>query len=397
MAHQQHSPNQPLGADYTMAKEDYYKLLGVEKNASEAEIKKSYRSLAMKYHPDRNSDNPEAAEAKFKQINEAYEILSDPKKRAAYDQFGHAGVDPSMGAGRGGFNPEGFGDVFSDIFGDIFGGGRQQRGGGPGAQRGADLRYNLELTLEEAVAGTETKIRIPVHVACGECSGTGAKKGTSPVTCSTCHGHGQVRMQQGFFSVQQTCPTCHGRGRQIKDPCGKCYGQGRVQDTKTLSAKIPAGVDTGDRIRLAGEGEMGERGAPAGDLYVQVQVKDHPIFTRDGANLYCEVPISFATACLGNDIHVPTLDGKVALKIPPETQTGKLFRLRGKGVKPVRGGVVGDLLCRVQVETPVHLTKEQRALIEQLDSSLTGGGTKHNPQEHSWTDGVKSFFDKLTG
>jgi molecular chaperone DnaJ len=377
------------------AKEDFYKLLGVDKNASDAEIKKSYRSMAMKYHPDRNKDNPAEAEVKFKQIKEAYEILSDPKKRAAYDQFGHAGVDPSMGGGHhGGFTAESFSDVFGDVFGDIFGGGRQ-RGGG--AQRGSDLRYNLELTLEEAVAGTDAKIRVPVLVSCGECSGSGAKKGSSPVICTTCHGHGQVRMQQGFFSVQQTCPTCRGTGKQIKDPCGVCHGQGRVEETKTLSAKIPAGVDTGDRIRLAGEGEAGERGGPSGDLYVQIQVKEHKIFARDGANLYCEVPISFPTACLGGELNVPTLDGKVVLKIPPETQTGKLFRLRGKGVKPVRGGAVGDLMCKVQIETPVHLTKEQKALIESLGASLTGGGKQHSPQEHSWTDGVKSFFDKLTG
>lgn len=376
-----------------MAKEDFYKLLGVERNASDAEIKKSYRRLAMKYHPDRNKDNPAEAEAKFKQIKEAYEVLSDPKKRSAYDQFGHAGVDPSMGAGRGGFGAESFGDIFGDVFGDIFGGGR----GRGSVQRGSDLRYNLELTLEEAVAGTEVKIRVPVLVVCGECNGSGAKKGSSPVICSTCHGHGQVRMQQGFFSVQQTCPICRGTGKQIKDPCGKCYGQGRVQETKTLSVKVPAGVDTGDRIRLAGEGEAGERGGPAGDLYVQIQVKSHEIFTRDGANLYCEVPISFTTACLGGEIEVPTLDGKVMLKIPAETQTGKLFRLRAKGVKPVRGGTVGDLLCRVQIETPVHLTKEQKELIQQLGDSLSGGGKHHSPQEHSWTDGVKSFFDKLTG
>jgi len=376
------------------AKEDFYKLLGVDKNASDAEIKKSYRSMAMKFHPDRNKDNPEESEAKFKQIKEAYEVLSDPKKRAAYDQFGHAGVDPSMGGGRhGGFTSESFSDVFGDVFGDIFGGARQRSG----VQRGSDLRYNLELTLEEAVAGTDAKIRVPVLVSCGECSGSGAKKGSSPVICSTCHGHGQVRMQQGFFSVQQTCPTCRGTGKQIKDPCGVCHGQGRVQENKTLSAKIPAGVDTGDRIRLAGEGEAGERGGPAGDLYVQIQVKDHPIFTRDGANLYCEVPISFPTACLGGELNVPTLNGKVMLKIPPETQTGKLFRLRGKGVKPVRGGAVGDLLCKVQIETPVHLTKEQKTIIESLADSLTGGGKQHSPQEHSWTDGVKSFFDKLTG
>lgn len=381
-----------------MAKEDFYKLLGVDRNASDAEIKKSYRSKAMKFHPDRNKDNPVEAEAKFKQIKEAYEVLSDPKKRAAYDQFGHAGIDPSMGGGRGagGFGGFGGAESFSDIFGDIFGGGRshQQRSN---VQRGSDLRYNLELTLEEAVFGTDAKIRVPVLVTCGECSGSGAKKGSSPVICSTCHGHGQVRMQQGFFSVQQTCPTCRGTGKQIKDPCGVCYGQGRVQENKTLSAKIPAGVDTGDRIRLAGEGEAGEFGGPAGDLYVQVQVKDHEIFTRDGANLYCEVPISFPTACLGGELEVPTLNGKVLLKIPAETQTGKLFRLRGKGVKPVRGGPVGDLLCKVQVETPVHLTKEQKALVEQLSESLSGSGKHHSPQESSWTDGVKSFFDKLTG
>ncbi|MEQ1485199.1 molecular chaperone DnaJ [Methyloglobulus sp.] len=378
-----------------MAKEDYYKLLGVERNASDAEIKKSYRSMAMKFHPDRNKDNPEAAEVKFKQIKEAYEVLSDAQKRSAYDQFGHAGVDGSMGGGgRGGFTAESFSDMFGDVFGDVFGGGGRQRGG---PQRGSDIRYNLELTLEEAVGGTESKLRVPVLVACKECDSTGAKKGSSPVICSTCHGHGQVRMQQGFFSVQQTCPTCRGSGKQIKDPCGVCRGEGRVQETKTLSAKIPAGVDTGDRIRLSGEGEAGERGAQAGDLYVQIHVKDHAIFTRDGANLYCEVPISFATASLGDEISVPTLNGRVMLKIPAETQTGKLFRLRGKGVKPVRGGAVGDLICKVNIETPVHLTKEQKALIEQLNASLTGGGKQHSPQEHSWTDGVKSFFDKLTG
>ncbi|CCE23566.1 molecular chaperone DnaJ [Methylotuvimicrobium alcaliphilum] len=384
-----------------MAKEDYYKLLGVDRNASDAEIKKSYRRMAMKFHPDRNKDNPDEAEAKFKQIKEAYEVLSDPKKRSAYDQFGHAGVDASMGGGPGGFggfgggfSGESFSDVFGDVFGDIFGGGGRARGG---VQRGADLRYNLELTLEEAVGGTEAKIRVPVMVVCDECHGSGAKKGSSPVTCSTCHGHGQVRMQQGFFSVQQTCPTCGGTGKQIKDPCRKCHGQGRVQDTKTLSVKVPPGVDTGDRIRLSGEGEAGKGGGPAGDLYVQVHVKDHPIFTRDGANLYCEVPISFPTACLGGELEVPTLNGRVKLKIPAETQTGKLFRLRGKGVKPVRGGAVGDLLCRVQIETPVHLTKEQKEMVEKLGESLTGGGKQHSPQEHSWMDGVKSFFDKLTG
>ena len=376
-------------------KEDFYKLLNIDKNASDAEIKKSYRSLAMKYHPDRNADNPEAAEVKFKQIKEAYEVLSDPKKRSAYDQFGHAGIDPSMGGRPGGFGgSEGFSDVFGDVFGDIFGGGRQQRSS---AQRGSDLRYNLDLTLEEAVAGTETKIRIPVLVSCKVCTGTGAKKGSEPVICTTCHGHGQVRMQQGFFSVQQTCPTCRGTGKQIKDPCNSCHGEGRVQDTKTLSAKIPAGVDTGDRIRLSGEGEAGERGGPSGDLYIEVRVKDHAIFTRDGANLYCEVPISFATACLGDAIQVPTLNGEVKLTIPPETQTGKSFRLRGKGVKQVRGGAIGDLICKVKIETPVQLTKDQKALIEKLDESLSSGGKHHSPQEHTWVDGVKNFFNNLTG
>jgi len=387
-----------LAVIYVMAKEDFYKLLGVEKNASEAEIKKSYRRMAMKFHPDRNKDDPEVAEKKFKQIKEAYEVLSDAKKRSAYDQFGHAGVDQSMGGGPGGFGGGGdFGDIFGDVFGDIFGG-----GGGGGRRRsnvqaGSDLRYNLELTLEEAVGGTEATVKVPVLVTCKACDGSGAKKGSTPVTCTTCQGHGQVRMQQGFFSVQQTCPTCQGSGQQIKDPCRPCQGKGRVQENKTLSVKVPAGVDTGDRIRLAGEGEAGVNGGPSGDLYVQVQVKDHAIFTRDEANLYCEVPISFPTACLGGTLEVPTLNGKVKLKIPAETQTGKLFRLRGKGVKPVRGGAVGDLLCRVQIETPVRLTKEQKNLVEKLQDSLVGGGKHHSPQEHSWTDGVKSFFDKLTG
>ena len=379
-----------------MAKEDFYKLLSVDKNASDAEIKKAYRRMAMKFHPDRNTDNPEKAEEKFKAVKEAYEILSDSKKRSAYDQFGHAGVDQTMG---GGGHPGGdFGDIFGDVFGDIFGGG----GGGGGRQRshvqaGSDLRYNLDLTLEEAVGGTESTIKVPVLVSCGECSGSGAKKGSTPVTCTSCAGHGQVRMQQGFFSVQQTCPTCSGSGKQIKDPCRPCHGQGRVQENKTLSVKVPAGVDTGDRIRLAGEGEAGANGGPSGDLYVQVQVKDHAIFTRDGAHLYCEMPIGIAAACLGGELEVPTLNGKVKLKIPSETQTGKMFRLRGKGVKPVRGGAVGDLLCKVQVETPVRLTKEQKALVEKLQASLLDGGKQHSPQEHSWTDGVKSFFDKLTG
>lgn len=382
-----------LAVIYVMAKEDYYKLLNVEKNASDGELKKSYKRMAMKFHPDRNTDNP-GAEQKFKDVKEAYEVLSDPKKRSAYDQFGHAGVDSSMGGGPGGFGGTGnFSDIFGDVFGDIFGGGGGRQGG---ANRGSDLSYNMELSLEEAVAGSEVKIRIPVKATCGECHGTGAKKGSKPVTCNTCHGHGNVRMQQGFFSVQQTCPTCRGSGQQIKNPCRKCHGQGLIQENKTLSVKVPAGVDTGDRIRLGGEGEAGAQGGQSGDLYVQIHVKDHAIFTRDGANLYCEVPISFPSACIGGELEVPTLNGRVKLKIPAETQTGKLFRLRGKGVKPVRGGAVGDLLCRVQIETPVRLTKEQKVLVQELSESLTGGGKQHSPQEHSWTDGVKSFFDKLT-
>ena len=377
-----------------MAKRDYYQVLGVAKNASEAEIKKSYRRLAMKYHPDRNTGDMSAeAEKTFKEAKEAYEVLSDAQKRAAYDQFGHAGVDPSMGAGQGFGGGASFSDIFGDVFGDIFGGGRG--GGGSRVQRGADLRYNLELSLEDAVAGTSVKIKVPAWVQCGSCGGSGAKKGSSPSTCGTCQGAGQVRMQQGFFSVQQTCPTCHGRGTVIEDPCPACRGQGRLQETKTLSVKVPAGVDTGDRIRLAGEGEAGDRGGPPGDLYVQVHVREHPIFTRDDSNLYCEVPIAFTTAALGGELEVPTLNGKVVLKIPEGTQAGKMFRMRGKGVKPVRGGPQGDLICRVLVETTVKLTEYQRSLLRELDESLKGGGRKHNPNAHSWVDSVKGFFEKM--
>jgi molecular chaperone DnaJ len=377
-----------------MSKRDYYEVLGVQKNASEAEIKKAYRRLAMKHHPDRNTgDMAGEAEKSFKEAKEAYEVLSDAKKRAAYDQFGHAGVDSSMGGpgGFGGGAGASFSDIFGDVFGDIFGGGRGA-GGRQQAYRGADLRYNLELSLEDAVAGTSVKIKVPTLVNCETCGGTGAKKGSSPKTCGTCHGAGQVRMQQGFFSVQQTCPTCHGKGTVIDDPCLACHGQGRVQETKTLSVKVPPGVDTGDRIRLGGEGEAGQNGGPPGDLYVQIAVREHPIFTRDDANLYCEMPISFTTAALGGETEVPTLSGKLSLKIPEGTQTGRMFRLRGKGVKPVRGGPQGDLICRVTVETPVKLTVEQRRLIEELERSLAGGGGKHNPNAHSWVDKVKGFF-----
>lgn len=371
-----------------MSKRDFYEVLGVSKGANEAEIKKAYRRLAMKYHPDRNPDNKEAEES-FKEVKEAYEVLSSSDKRAAYDRFGHAGVDSSMGGGAQSGN---FSDIFGDVFSDIFGGGRQA--GGSRVQRGADLRYNLELTLEEAVAGKEVSIRVPTQVQCGECSGSGAKKGTSPTTCTTCGGHGQVRRQQGFFSIQQTCPRCHGTGQIISDPCRVCHGAGRVQEHKTLSVKVPAGVDTGDRIRLSGEGEAGEHGGPSGDLYVQVQVKAHSIFTRDDNNLHCDVPVSIVTAALGGELEVPTLDGRVTLKVPPETQTGKMFRMRGKGVKPVRGGATGDLICRMIVETPVNLTKEQKDLLKQFDETLH---EKHSPQAASWLDGVKRFFDGLAG
>lgn len=378
-----------------MSKRDFYEVLGVSKNASAADIKKAYRRLAMKHHPDRNTgDGTGKAEEQFKEIKAAYEVLSDEQKRAAYDQFGHAGVDGSagMGGGPGGFGGAGFSDIFGDAFGDIFGGGR---GGGQRVNRGSDLRYNLELTLEEAVQGTDVKIRVPTLVSCKTCGGSGAKKGSTPKTCGTCHGAGQVRMQQGFFSVQQTCPTCHGKGSVIDDPCGACHGQGRVQEHKTLSVKVPAGVDSGDRIRLAGEGEAGEAGGPAGDLYVQMHVKNHPIFERDGADLYCEVPIPFTTAALGGELEVPTLQGKLKLKVPAGTQTNKIFRMRGKGVKPVRGGSTGDLMCRVLVETPVNLHEDQKELLRQLDVSLQGGGSKHSPHASSWMDGVKKFFEGM--
>ncbi len=375
-----------------MSKRDYYEVLGVSKNASEAELKKAYRRLAMKHHPDRNAGNVGSdAEAKFKEAKEAYEVLADARKRAAYDQFGHAGVDPSAGGGFGGGGPN-FSDIFGDVFGDIFGG---ARGGGARVNRGSDLRYNLELSLEDAVAGTTVKIRIPSYVECEPCGGSGAKKGTQAETCPTCGGHGQVRMQQGFFSVQQTCPRCHGKGSVISDPCPACRGAGRVQESKTLSVKVPPGVDSGDRIRLAGEGEPGEYGGSPGDLYVQVIVGEHPIFKRDGNHLYCEVPIGFATAALGGELEVPTLGGKVKLKVPEGTQTGKLFRVRGKGVKPVRGGLVGDLLCRVVVETPVRLNEKQKELLRELDANMREGGDKHSPHSSSWLDGVKKFFESM--
>lgn len=380
-----------------MSKRDYYEVLGIQKNATEAEIKKAFKRQAMKHHPDRNQDNLEVAEEKFKESKEAYDVLSNAQKRTAYDQFGHAGVSNSAGAGPGGGGGGGgsFNDIFGDVFGDIFGGGGGGQRGGSRVQRGADLRYNLELNLEEAVNGTTVKIRVPTMVVCESCGGSGAKKGTSPVTCSTCHGQGQVRMQQGFFSLQQACPTCHGKGQMIKDPCGSCHGKGRTQKQKTLSVKVPSGVDNGDRIRLSGEGEAGESGGPAGDLYVQIYIRDHPIFQREGNDLYCEVPISFVIAALGGELDVPTLSGKVKLKVPPESQTGKLFRLRGKGVKSVRGGQTGDLLCRVVIETPVSLSSEQKEILRQFEELMDNNGKKHSPKHNTWLDGVKKFFEDM--
>ncbi len=376
-----------------MSKRDFYETLGVQKNASEAEIKKAYRRLAMKYHPDRNSGEANAEE-KFKEAKEAYEILSSGEKRQAYDQFGHAGVDQSMGGGGpGGGN---FHDIFGDVFGDIFGGG----GGGRGrsqqshVQRGADLRYVLELSLEEAVLGCEKKINYTANVNCKSCGGSGAKEGTHPESCPTCGGSGEVRVSQGFFTIQQSCPRCHGSGKVIKDPCRTCRGTGQIKESKTLSVKVPEGVDNGDRIRLGGEGEPGKHGGPAGDLFVQVVVKDHSIFEREDSNLYCEVPISFTTAALGGELEVPCIDGRVKLAIPAETQSGKIFRVRGKGVKPVRGGIKGDLLCRVVVETPVRLTREQKDLLKKFEDSFKGN-SKHNPQSSSWMDKVKKFFDTV--
>lgn len=371
-----------------MSKRDYYETLGISRNASQDELKKAYRKLAMKHHPDRNQGDKEA-EDKFKYAKEAYEVLSDQRKRAAYDQFGHAGVDQSAGMGGGGFN---FSDVFGDIgdvFGDIFGG---RRGGHNQAQRGADLRYNLELTLEEVIHGTTVEIRIPTLAHCEACTGSGARKGTTPVACTTCNGMGQVRIQQGFFTIQQACPGCHGEGKIISDPCPKCRGHGRVQHSKTLSVKIPAGMDDGDRIRLSGEGEAGTHGAPAGDLYVQAALKPHSIFKREGNHLHCEVPVSFVLATLGGELEIPTLTGNVNLQIPAETQSGKALRLRGRGMPALRGGMTGDLYCHIMVETPVNLTRKQKEVLREFEAALQAEGGDHTPKASSWFANVKRFF-----
>lgn len=376
-----------------MSKRDYYEVLGVARNASSDELKKAYRRLAMKHHPDRNPDNKDA-EARFKEAKEAYEVLTDDRKRAIYDQHGHAGLDAGAGGRPGGGGAgDGFGDIFGDVFGDIFGGGRRSRSG---VYRGADLRYELALDLEQAVFGATVNITIPSLAACGTCQGSGAAPGSGTSQCRRCGGAGQIRVSQGFFSIQQTCPACQGAGQVIEKPCSACAGRGRVQQTKTLAVKVPPGVDEGDRIRLSGEGEIGQNGGPPGDLYVEMRVRPHPIFERQGADLSCVVPVSFATAALGGSVDVPTLDGEVTLKIPPETQPGKVLRLRGKGVRPVRSSAVGDLYCRIDVEVPVSLTAEQRKLLKAFNDALAADGDRHRPRSRSWKEGVRKFFEQLS-
>ena len=384
-----------------MAKRDYYDVLGVAKNASEDDIKKAYRKLAMKHHPDRNQgDGAKKSEEQFKEVKEAYEMLSDAQKRAAYDQYGHAGVDPNAGGFRpGGPGAEGFGgfaEAFGDIFGDIFGGqgqpGGARRGGGQQVYRGADLSYAMEITLEEAARGKETQIRIPSWEECETCHGTGAKAGTSAKTCPTCHGSGNVHLRQGFFSIQQTCPQCHGTGKIIPEPCVTCSGAGKIKKQKTLEVKIPAGINEGQRIALRGHGEPGLHGGPAGDLYVEIRIKQHDIFERDGDDLHCTIPVSVITAALGGAIQIPTLGGEAEIELPEGTQHGKTFRLRGKGIKGIRSNYPGDLYCHIQVEIPIKLTEHQRKLLKELDESLKKGGEKHSPNAKSWTDRVKDLF-----
>ncbi len=377
-----------------MAKRDYYEVLGVSRDADAAEMKKSYRRLAMKYHPDRTQDDA-AAEDRFKEAKEAHDVLSDSRKRSAYDQFGHAGVESASGHGGmgGAAGAGGLGDVFGDIFGEVFGGG--SAGGARQRARGSDLSYALELTLSEAVHGVDRKIRIPKMVHCATCNGAGSRPGSKAKTCTTCNGQGQVRMQQGFFSVQQTCRQCRGQGSVITDPCASCKGAGLVRDEKTLSVKIPAGVDEGDQVRLSGEGESGARGVSPGDLYVQVRIKPHPIFLRDGDNLYCEVPVSFACLALGGTLEIPTLSGRANIKMPAESQSEKIFRLRGKGVRNVRNGNQGDLHCKVVVETPVNLTAKQKKMIAEFGESIAAAGGRHAPRSSSWSDKIKTFFDDL--
>ena len=371
-----------------MSKRDYYEVLGVAKSATDDELKKAYRKLAMKYHPDRNPGD-KASEEAFKEVSEAYEVLSDENKRQIYDRHGHEGLQRGGGGFGGGAG--GFSDVFGDVFADIFGGG----GGRGGPRRGADLRYLMELTLEEAVFGKTETIKLPAWDECHSCNGHGTGDGKKPKECPTCRGQGQVQVRQGFFVLQQTCPTCRGRGNAITDPCKVCRGVGKVKREKTLEVKIPAGVDTGDRIRLSGEGEPGEKGTQSGDLYVQINVKPHEFFERDGSDLYCTVPVSIVTATLGGDLEVPTLKGKAALKVPEGTQSGRSFRLKGQGVKSVRGGAQGDLICNLVVEVPVKLNGKQRELLKAFGDSLNGDGGRNTPESADWLTKAKKFFDNL--
>jgi len=377
-----------------MSKRDYYDLLDIQKGASADEIKKAYRKKAKELHPDRNSDNPDA-ESQFKEVNEAHEILKDAEKRAAYDRFGHAAFEGGMGGGRGGHPGQGdfasaFSDVFDDLFGDFMGGGRG--GGRARATRGSDLRYNLRVSLEEAFLGLQKTINVPTSIACSECSGTGAESGAEPVTCPTCSGMGKVRAQQGFFTVERTCPTCQGAGQMINNPCKACGGAGRTEKERSLSVNIPAGVETGTRIRLAGEGEAGLRGGPSGDLYIFIEVKEHALFQRDGVNLYCHVPVSIGTAALGGDIEVPTIDGgRSRVKVPAGSQTGRQMRLRAKGMPALRGSGTGDMLIELSVETPVNLTSRQKEIMREFEDVAAD----NNPNGSSFFSKVKTFWDGM--
>ena len=385
-----------------MAKRDYYDVLGVARGASADELKKAYRQKAKELHPDRNSDNPNA-EAQFKEVNEAYDVLKDADRKAAYDRFGHAAFEGGMGGGGGGRGPQGFGgggngdfasafsDVFEDLFGDFMGGGRGG-GGRSRAQRGSDLRYNLRVSLEEAFQGVQKTINVPTSVSCDTCRGTGAEGGAEPVTCPTCSGMGKVRAQQGFFTVERTCPTCNGMGQIVKNPCRSCGGAGRVEKERSLSVNIPAGVETGTRIRLAGEGEAGLRGGPSGDLYIFIEVREHPIFQRDGLHLFCRVPISITAAALGGEVEVPTIDGgRSRVKVPAGAQTGKQMRLRAKGMPALRGGGVGDMVLELAVETPVNLTARQKELLVEFEKL----SEENNPEGKSFFSKVKGFWDGM--
>lgn len=377
-----------------MAKQDYYETLGVDKGASADDIKKAYRKLAMKYHPDRNPGDS-AAEQNFKNASEAYEVLKDDEKRAAYDRFGHAAFEQGGPGGAHGFDfSSGFADIFDEMFGEFMGGGRQRSGGGGGRGRGSDLRYNMSITLDEAYGGKQSKIRVPTSATCEACKGSGAEGGTQPTSCSTCHGHGKVRAQQGFFTIERTCPSCHGAGMVIEHPCGTCNGTGRTRKEKTLSVTIPKGVEDGTRIRLAGEGEAGMRGGPAGDLYIFITVEPHPVFQRDGADIYCRVPIPMTTAALGGSIEVPTIDGgRARVTIPDGAQSGRQFRLKGKGMSQLRSNARGNMYIQAFVETPVNLNKKQQELLREFESA--GGGQSVSPESEGFFSKVRDLWEDL--